>query len=116
MQLIIEQVILGERALQLDWSDGQRSTFHYFWLRDNCPQLRHKTTNHRVVESSSIPSAVRPEQVEINAAGELRILWQHDGHESRFDPSWLCAYDYSNQVQRVRWQPTLWDEVCNHCC
>lgn len=109
MQSTITQVTTGERALQLSWSDGQRSTFHYFWLRDNCPQLRHKTTNHRVVESSSIPTDVRPEQVEINGVGELRIIWQHDGHESRFDPSWLRSYDYSNQMSRARWQPTLWD-------
>lgn len=109
MSLSLNTIITGERALQLVWSDGQRSTFHYFWLRDNCPQLRHKTTNHRVAESSSIPRDVRPELAEINAAGELRIVWQHDGHESRFAPAWLRTYDYSNGAQRVRWQPTLWD-------
>ncbi len=108
-QATIEQVTSGERALQIVWGDGQRSTFHYFWLRDNCPQLRHKTTNHRVVESSSIPVDTRPVLTEINDAGELRIIWQHDGHESRFSPSWLCAYDYSNHAQRARWQPSLWD-------
>jgi gamma-butyrobetaine dioxygenase len=106
---IIEKAVAGERAVEIAWSDGQQSTFHYFWLRDNCPQLRHKTTNHRVVESSSIPRDVRPERVEINTAGELRIIWQHDSHESRFAPAWLRQYDYANGAQRVRQQPTLWD-------
>ena len=109
MQPMIEQVTTGERALQIAWTDGQVSTFHYFWLRDNCPQLRHKTTNHRVVETSSIPADVRPATAIVTPSGELRIVWQHDQHESRFDPGWLRAYDYSNNVQRMRHPPTLWD-------
>jgi gamma-butyrobetaine dioxygenase len=109
METVIVEVKTGERAVEVGWKDGRRSTFHYFWLRDNCPQLRHKTTNHRVVESSSIPREVRPEVAEVNGAGELRIVWQHDGHESRFAPAWLRQYDYANGAQRARWQPTLWD-------
>ena len=105
----INQVITGERALEIGWSDGRVSTFHYFWLRDNCPQLRHKTTNHRVVESSTLPIDVQPARAEVNGAGELQIVWQHDRHESCFDPAWLRAYDYSNGVSRVRRQPILWD-------
>lgn len=109
MQPMISEVITGERALTIGWSNEQHSTFHYFWLRDNCPQLRHKTTNHRVVESSSIPTDVRPAQAAINGTGELHIVWQHDGHESCFSPAWLRTYDYSNEVRRVRRQPILWD-------
>jgi gamma-butyrobetaine dioxygenase len=109
MSPVITSITTSGQTLQLEWDDGQRSIFHYFWLRDNCPQLRHKTTNHRVVETSSIPTDVRPTLAEVNTAGELRIVWQYDGHESRFAPSWLRAYDYSNGVQRARWQPMLWD-------
>lgn len=109
MQPTIEQVTLDERTLQLTWSDGRQSTFHYFWLRDNCPQLRHASTNHRVVETSTIPADVRPVVAEVNANGDLHLVWQHDHHESCFTPAWLRAYDYSNGVQRTRYQPTLWD-------
>ena len=108
-QPMIQSVNPGERSLTLEWADGRRSQFHYLWLRDNCPQLRHKTTNHRVVETSSLPDDVRPAQAFINAAGGLQIVWQHDGHESVFDPSWLRAYDYSNHARRVRQRPVLWD-------
>ncbi|MEZ4706996.1 MAG: DUF971 domain-containing protein [Caldilineaceae bacterium] len=85
----IDQFTLGERSLQISWSDGVQSTFHYFWLRDNCPQLRHPSTNHRVVETSEIPADVQPAYAEVASNGCLRIVWRHDGHESLFDPAWL---------------------------
>jgi gamma-butyrobetaine dioxygenase len=105
----IKTIATGERTLSITWSDGRTSTYHYFWLRDNCPQLRHPSTNHRVVETSSLPADVRPTSAEITAAGELKIVWQHDAHGSRFAPAWLRAYDYSNAVQRARHVPKLWD-------
>ncbi len=105
----IKTIAIGERALSIGWSDGRTSTYHYFWLRDNCPQLRHPSTNHRVVETSSLPADVRPASAEITAAGELKIVWQHDAHESRFARAWLRAYDYSNAIQRTRHAPKLWD-------
>lgn len=105
----IIEIQTGDRSLQLTWSDGRTSTFHHFWLRDNCPQLRHKSTNHRVVESSSIAWDIAPSQVDLTAEGSLHIVWQQDGHESTFDPGWLRNYDYSNGVTRSRWQPKLWD-------
>ncbi len=109
MDTHIKTLSSGERAVTVTWSDGRVSTYHYFWLRDNCPQLRHPSTNHRVVETSSLPVDVRPASMEIAGSGELAITWQHDGHHSRFAPAWLRAFDYSNNVQRDRWQPKLWD-------
>jgi gamma-butyrobetaine dioxygenase len=105
----IKSVTQADRTLSVQWSNGSTSRFHYFWLRDNCPQLRHPSTNHRVVETSSIPADVRPTLAEISPTGELRIVWQPDGHESRFSPSWLCAYDYSQGARRTHQQPKLWD-------
>ena len=109
MEPTIQQVTLSERSLDLHWSDGRQSLFHYFWLRDNCPQLRHKSTNHRVVETSSLPADVRPALAAVNAKGELHIVWAHDQHESYFPPAWLRTYDYAHGVRRMRRQPTLWD-------
>lgn len=111
MEPTIQQVTLSERALELHWSDGRQSLFHYFWLRDNCPQLRHKSTNHRVVETSSIPPDVRPALAEVNTNGELHVIWAHDQHESCFAPAWLRTYDYANGAHRVRRQPALWDST-----
>lgn len=111
MEPTIQQVTLSERSLDLHWSDGRQSLFHYFWLRDNCPQLRHQSTNHRVVETSSLPADVRPAAATINDQGELHIVWQHDQHESYFPPAWLRTYDYANGVRRSRRQPALWDSA-----
>ena len=109
MDAQLKTLTVDERTLSVTWSDGRTSRYHYFWLRDNCPQLRHPSTNHRVVETSSLPADVRPASAEITPAGELKIVWQQDGHESRFAPAWLRAYDYSNHAQRIRRQPVLWD-------
>jgi gamma-butyrobetaine dioxygenase len=109
MNIHLKKLDLNDSALTVHWSDGRSSRFHYFWLRDNCPQLRHPSTNHRVVETSSLPADVRPSQASINSAGELVIVWAHDGHASTFMPDWLRRYDYANGAQRQRWQPTLWD-------
>ena len=95
-------------AVDVEWSDGSRSTFLSLWLRDNCPQLRHTTTHHRVVETSSIPADVRPSRVDTTPAGELRITWAHDAHVSTFAPQWLRSFDYSNGARRQRAQPKLW--------
>ena len=77
MDAQLKTLTVDERTLSVTWSDGRTSRYHYFWLRDNCPQLRHPSTNHRVVETSSLPADVRPASAEITPAGELKIVW-HD--------------------------------------
>ena len=72
MDIHIKALTIGERALTMTWSDGRASTYHYFWLRDNCPQLRHPSTNHRVVETSSLPADVRPASAEITAGWRVK--------------------------------------------
>ena len=109
MNSAIEQATFDERTITLRWTDNTRSTFHHLWLRDNCPQLRHETTGHRVAETSEIPNEIRPSAVSIETAGQLVVTWAHDGHVSTFAPDWLRAYDYSNGVRHERPLPTLWD-------
>ena len=102
------RVDVDERSLQLAWPDGARSTFHHLWLRDNCPQLRHATTGHRVAETSEIPADVHPASARIDGDA-LVLTWAHDGHVSTFPLAWLRAHDYSNGVRRARREPVLWD-------
>ncbi len=105
----IEKVSLQARALVLEWSDLSTSEFHYLWLRDNCPQLRHPSTNHRVVETSSIPDDVHPRETRVTSEGKLEIVWTHDAHVSTFDPEWLQAHDYSRGARHPRRVVKLWD-------
>lgn len=91
------------------WSDGQVSRYLSLWLRDNCPQLRHATTHHRTVETSTIPDDVHPRSIEVDPLGVVTIAWAHDGHVSRFESGWLAENDYSNGARSPRREVELWD-------
>ena len=48
----IESVALIDHAIQIRWNDGIDSTYHYIWLRDNCPSAFHPHTGERSFEVS----------------------------------------------------------------
>ncbi len=99
---------LDARWLTVEWSDGTAGRFHYFWLRDNCLELLHPSTHHRVVETSTIPAGVHPESATVTDDGTLRIVWAHDQHVSTFPGEWLRANDYSNGARPPRPAITTW--------
>ena len=99
---------MGSRSLNITWSDGHSSTFHYLWLRDNCPQLRHPQTNHRVSETSDIAADVSPKSAIVTPSGDLQLTWADD-HVSIFSAQWLDKYDYSIGRRRTKRKPILWD-------
>lgn len=102
-------VVLGPGALEVTWPEGVVSRFHYVWLRDNCRQLLHASTGHRVVETSSIPVDTAPSSATFTDGGDIRIVWAADGHESVFSEAWLRQHDYSNGASIERPQIVLWD-------
>jgi gamma-butyrobetaine dioxygenase len=99
---------MGTRSLNVCWSDGHSSTFHYIWLRDNCPQLRHPQTNHRISETSEISLDIAPVSAVVTLDGNLQLTWP-DGHMSTFAAPWLEVYDYSNGSRRIKRKFVLWD-------
>jgi alpha-ketoglutarate-dependent taurine dioxygenase len=105
----IQSAVASDGVATVSWSDGATSRFHYFWLRDNCPQLRHGTTNHRVVETSEVPAGVSPSSIALIDDHSVQITWDVDGHVSTFTGEWLRANDYSNGVRHPRSTHTLWD-------
>ena len=46
--LSIKKIEKNKSNLNIEWSDGERSNFNYFWLRDNCPTAHDKDSNHRM--------------------------------------------------------------------
>ena len=87
---------LVERALEIEWGDGHHSTFHYIWLRDNCPCLECRHFNgQRIIETTLIPPEIRPSSVTLAGDGAVELVWANDGHVSRFAPSWLRSNCYS---------------------
>ncbi len=107
--LMIRELTNGNRELTISWANGDVSRLLHFWLRDNCPQLRHATTKHRMVETSSIPADVHPAATIVQDNGDVEITWAHDGHRSTFTSGWLRANDYSNGARYVPDSPVLWD-------
>ena len=104
----IQSVERLANALEVRWVNGTHSTFHYIWLRDNCPKTRDPQTNHRVKETSAIVRDVKAVSAMVDVSGCLNVTWS-DGHESLFDADWLLRYDYSNGVRRTKIKPVLWD-------
>ncbi|MDP2291700.1 MAG: TauD/TfdA family dioxygenase [Actinomycetota bacterium] len=95
--------------VRLSWSDGAVSTLLSLWLRDNAPELLHTSTQHRVVETSSIPADVHPAECTVGDDGALHITWAHDDHRSVYPAAWLAAHDYSNGARHHQPAITLWD-------
>ena len=84
--------------LVLAWDDGQRSTFHHLWLRDNClcPACRHPSVPERLVDTTSIPDDIAPADVELSADDELLIRWAGEDHRSTFPLPWLARHAYDD--------------------
>ncbi len=107
--LKISALIVSQPAVEVAWADGRLSTFHHMWLRDNCPQLQHASTRHRVFETSDIPADVCPLSAVLDTNGAMVVTWAHDGHVSTFLPQWLQDNDYSNGASHASPTVTPWD-------
>ena len=42
----IKNVFKRKKTLEIEWNDGQKSNFHFIWLRDNCPLGMHPDARH----------------------------------------------------------------------
>ncbi len=103
-------------SLRVHWANGESSSYHYVWLRDNCPTARHKIVGEKLLDPLSIPLDIAPQRVQ-STGDRLHIVWANDGHESNFDPAWLYANSYErNSRNSRRFQPTLWttDQIRQH--
>ena len=98
-----------QHTLILRWSDGKSSTFHYLWLRDNCPTTLHPDTQERVFDQLSVTSAIHPLSYAIEE-NSLVIDWSEGGHQSRFTSQWLREYAYSGDLRPPnRTRAQSWD-------
>ncbi|HXV26344.1 MAG TPA: TauD/TfdA family dioxygenase [Alphaproteobacteria bacterium] len=111
----IEAVTPGQRKLALDWRDGGSDEFHYVWLRDNCPcPLCLHPNGQRLVDILDLSPDVAPRAVTLGETGGLSIVWEPDGHESRYAPDWLRSRSYGPETRAARRRkPILWDARLN---
>ena len=98
-------------AIQIEWADGQKSIFHYLWLRDNCPKDIHPTARERLFNLVNVSEDIRPESYEIKKSGELEIKWNEGEHTSIFETNWLRNNCYTIKSKKKYISPyKLWDK------
>ncbi|TMV77286.1 gamma-butyrobetaine,2-oxoglutarate dioxygenase [Thioclava sp. BHET1] len=91
MQVVLEDVTLGEKGLTVALPDGRRSYFNYYWLRDNCPTSFSAVTRERefdIFHLNAAPKAARA----VVEAGALVITWAGEEHVTRMPLDLLAVY------------------------
>ena len=107
----IKNVIKKEKTIEVYWSDGKKSNFHFLWLRDNCPSDMHPTARERLFNLMNVTENIRPESYKINNLGKLEIKWNEGNHISHFEPSWLRSHCYTiNNSKKYVTPYKLWDK------
>ena len=77
-----------QQVVLLRWSDGQESAVHSLMLRDRCccRGCRHEESLERTLDQIAYPIDIAPDDATILPNGDLRIVWNVDGHVSIFSP------------------------------
>ena len=85
----ISSVSKNGNSLLVDWNDGEKSTYNFLWLRDNCPSGVHPTARERTFNLLTVTENIHPKSYEINPEGMLEIEWSEGDHISKYDSKWL---------------------------
>ncbi len=78
-------------SLRLFFEGAEPLDFHLVWLRDNCASGFHPLTHERTFDLLSLPEVPRLSDCQLDSQ-DLRLVWAHDGHVSRFKADWLWAH------------------------
>ena len=114
MTIKISKVSKNSSALNVEWSDGEKSNFNFLWLRDNCPTAHDKDSNHRMFNLLETSENIQPSDYKINSDGKLEIKWSEGNHTSYYDPNWLRKNCYTiKQKQRYVSPYKLWNNKLN---
>ena len=66
MLVEISKVSKNGSALNIEWSDGEKSNFNFMWLRDNCPTAHDKDSRHRMFNILEVSTNIEPKEYKIN--------------------------------------------------
>ena len=110
MSVQISKVSKKGSALNVEWSDGEKSSFNYMWLRDNCPNAHDKDSRHRMFNILKVSQDINPKKYNVNKEGKLEIEWSEGNHISYYDPKWLRENCYTIKNKKKYVSPyQLWD-------
>lgn len=111
----IESAETAAENLNLVWSDGHLSHFHFIWLRDNCAcaACLHPETKERTFDVMTI-GGDQPALTSFDVQKEQLVLSWEDGHVSEFPSDWLRLNCYSASAREARQEkPILWTAAIN---
>ena len=96
------------KKVEIKWSDGHLSKFHFLWLRDNCPCCVHPETREPIFNVVSIADDLLISSVSTTKKSFLEVVWSGESHTSYFHPGWLRSHclDLS---KRTFPEPITWD-------
>jgi len=110
MTVEISRVSKNGSALNVEWSDGEKSNFNFMWLRDNCPTAHDKDSRHRMFNILEFSTNIEPKTCKINKEGKLEIDWSEGNHTSYYDQEWLRKNCYTINNKKKYVSPyQLWD-------
>ena len=110
MAIEISKVSKNGSALNVEWSDGEKSNFHFMWLRDNCPTAHDKDSRHRMFNILEVSTKIEPKKCKINNEGKLEIEWSEGNHISYYDQKWLRKNCYTINNNKKYTSPyQLWN-------
>ena len=119
--------VVPERRIELQWSDGTASRYHYVWLRQAHFHPAIGRADQDPESDFRLPD--KPESLEVGECrlenGHLVVSWANDGAETRHALDWLKwnTYDDAQRrqrkarlstwtgVQAAQFQWHVWDQV-----
>ena len=98
------------KKVEIKWSDGHRSKFHFLWLRDNCPCCVHPDTREPIFNVVSIPDDLLISSVSATQKNSLKVVWSGEPHTSHFHSGWLRSHCVDLK-KRPFPEPITWDST-----
>ncbi len=70
MSVQISKLSKNGSSLNVEWSDGEKSSFNYMWLRDNCPNAHDKDSRHRMFDILKVSQDMNATKYNVNKEGK----------------------------------------------
>ena len=106
----IKKVYISSSSVDIDWTDGEVSHFHFLWLRDNCPSSIHQNARMRIFNILDVSKNIYPIKYSINDDGNLILDWSESNHQSIYLANWLREHCYTIKNKKKFQSPyLLWD-------
>ena len=110
MRINISKVSANVSSLDVFWTDGEKSSFNYLWLRDNCTTAHDKDSRHRMFNILEISKDIKAKNFKVNDTGKLVIEWNEGDHTSYYEPDWLRENCYTLKSKKKYISPyELWN-------